>query len=80
MHRSDDGDVMFGSDGWSYCVECMAATHEGDVRQHAPGCSLGLAPRPSISISRTTDPNLYVWTSNGLERAMDVERRRRRSA
>lgn len=73
------GDTLRGVfSEWSWCTECMEVTHDGDPeRQHAPGCSRRPAPRPSVARSRTHDPNVYVWTANGIERATDVERRRR---
>lgn len=69
---------------WAICAECWEATPvTSDISLHLPSCSLSAAgdeqeAQPATPPRRTTDPNVYVWTDKGFERAVDVERPRRR--
>lgn len=76
---SRDGAAYLGVGQSSVCVECDEPTHlSEDHTQHGPHCSQ--APNtvavPPQAPRRTTDPNLYVMTDRGFERAIVVERRR----
>ena len=72
------GDGMVLSDGsWQFCAMCDAAAYVGDPIEHGLGCPKG-GSAPAKTPRPTNDPNLYVMTPNGIEKAMDVERRKRR--
>lgn len=78
---SRDGDAILGLGGFSLCNECGEASRDGDgTYEHAENCpkmvrlkarALQRQPLPR------RDPNVYVMTGNGFEKAIDVERRRR---
>lgn len=75
--RSIDGDTYISDGSWQFCGYCDAAAYVWDPIAHEAGCPKRRdAPAPTPS--RTHDPNLYVMTANGIERAMDVEKRRLR--
>lgn len=76
---SRDGDAILGLGGFSLCNECGEASRDRDgVSEHAENCPkvAELRARARQPLPRR-DPNVYVMTSNGFERAIDVERRRR---
>lgn len=73
---SRDGNALLGLGPWSVCVQCGEATHEGDeMTRHDSHCPL-ITPSDAAPTRRVLDPRLYVFTDRGIERAMDVERRR----
>lgn len=74
---SIDGDTYISDGSWQFCRHCDAAAYVWDPIDHEPDCPKrrdAPAPRPN----RTSDPNLCVITPSGIERAMDVQKRRRR--
>lgn len=76
---SSDKRAILGAGGYSICLECDEPTPDRGVsrHEHAPHCSQAPKPAPvRAAPRRTTDPNVYVMTDKGFERAIDVERRR----
>lgn len=78
---SRDRETILGAGRWSMCVECGEGTHINDIElRHLPGCSRSteLAPAGPSTSRPCRDPHMYVMTSRGIERLMDVEARARR--
>lgn len=72
-----DGQVVATPGGMWQCVRCGGVNRDcAEPIEHEEGCPVAaFKPRsaPGVPV-RTSDPNTYVWTSRGMERAMDVER------
>lgn len=76
-----DRETISTPGGMSQCVRCGGVNRDcAEPIEHEEGCPVAASkPRsaPGVPV-RTSDPNTYVWTSRGMERAADVERRRAR--
>lgn len=75
-HLSYDGNSLLGVGPWSVCVECGEGTHQNDeATRHADGCPLDAAPA-SRALRPVTHAQSYVLTDRGIEKEIDVQRRR----
>lgn len=70
--------VIIAEGELNLCAECGGINQDiNEPITHMAGCLASPSSAPRQAPARTSDPNVYVWTDRGLERVIDVEKRRR---